>query len=61
MNNSQNILLQKMMELEGKIQNAEGQINIARKQKDHYQKQFLDVSREFSNHVLFEKIKSEAS
>ena len=52
MNNSQNNLLQKMIELEERIQEAEGIINIT-------QKQLLEVSRELSNSILFEKAKSE--
>ncbi len=60
MNSSnQNNLLDKMTELEEKIQNAEGQINIAQNQKNYYEKQFLDISRELASSILFQKIKSE--
>ena len=61
MNNSQQEILQKMIELEEKLQNYDNQISILQKQKEHYQKQFLEISRNLASSKLFEKIKSEAN
>ena len=59
MNDYQENLIEKMRKLEEKLQDFDSAINLAQKQKEHYQKQFLEVSRELTNSILFEKIKSE--
>lgn len=52
MNDLQNNLLEKMIVLEEKIQNAEAIINTS-------QKQLLEISRELTNSILFSRAKSE--
>lgn len=59
LNNIKQDLLQKITKLEEKIQDSERQISIAQQQKNYYEKQFLKISRELSNFIIFQKAKSE--
>ena len=60
MNDFEQTLLQKMIKLEEKLQHYESQISILEKQKNHYQNDFLEISRQLTNSMFFEKIQLEA-
>ena len=61
MNNSEQISSDELIILEEKIQNCESQIKLAQKQKNCYERQFLEISRKLTGSILFEKAKSEVS
>ena len=61
MNESQQDLLQKMTQLEEKLQQFENKISLLQQQKEHCQNQFLEVSLELSNVIFFKKMENEVN